>query len=192
MSGIEKWFEKLVEEGKIPQTPMNYDTASYKIYVAHLEAENAALRERLEKAVELPCKERMSGIEKWFEKLVEEGKIPQTPMNYDTASYKIYVAHLEAENAALRERLEKAIELPYEVGSTVYSISETDEEDNFNPWIDAGRVVSFSIDVDLWIYVRYNSGLTMWYTKDSFDKEVCITFEAAEARLAELKGGKNE
>ena len=113
-------------------------------------------------------------------------------MNYDTASYKIYVAHLQAENSALRERLEKAIELPYEVGSTVYSISETDEEDNFNPWIDAGRVVSFSIDVDLWIYVRYNSGLTMWYTKDSFDKEVCITFEAAEARLAELKGGKNE
>lgn len=39
MSGIEKWFEKLVDEGKIPQTSMNYDTASYKIYVAHLEAE---------------------------------------------------------------------------------------------------------------------------------------------------------
>lgn len=53
MSGIEKWFEKLVEEGKIPQTPMNYDTASYKMYVAHLEAENAALSERLKKAVEL-------------------------------------------------------------------------------------------------------------------------------------------
>lgn len=97
---------------------------------------------------------------------------------------------LQSENAALRERLEKAIELPYEVGSTVYSICETDEEDKFNPWIDAGIVVSFSIDVNLWIYVRYNSGLTMWYTKDSFDKEVCITFEAAEARLAELKGEK--
>lgn len=96
---------------------------------------------------------------------------------------------LKAENAALRERLEKAVELPCEVGSTVYSISETDEEDNFNPWIDAGRVVSFSIDVNLWIYVRYNSGLTMWYTKDSFDEEVYITLEEAEARLAELKGG---
>ena len=93
---------------------------------------------------------------------------------------------LKAENAALRERLEKAVELPYEVGSTVYIIHETDEEDKINPWIDAGRVVSFSIDVKLWIYVRYNSGLTMWYTKDSFNKEVCITFEAAEARLKEI------
>ena len=100
------------------------------------------------------------------------------------------IERVQAENAALSERLEKAIELPYEVGSTVYSICETDEEDKFNPWIDAGRVVSFSIDVNLWIYVRYNSGLTMWYTKDSLDKEVCITFEAAEARLAELKEGK--
>lgn len=101
------------------------------------------------------------------------------------------VERLKAKNVELRERLEKAIELPYEVGSTVYSICETDEEDKFNPWIDAGRVVSFSIDVNLWIYVRYNSGLTMWYTKDSFDKEVCITFEAAEARLAELQGEQN-
>ena len=101
------------------------------------------------------------------------------------------IERVQAENAALRERLDKAVELPYEVGSTVYIIHETDEEDKINPWIDAGRVVSFSIDVNLWIYVRYNSGLTMWYTKDSFDKEVCITFEAAEARLAELKGGKD-
>ena len=82
---------------------------------------------------------------------------------------------LKSENAALRERLDKAVGLPCEVGSTVYSISETDEEDNFNPWIDVGKVVSFSIDVDLWIYVRYNSGLTMWYTKEYFEKGVCLT-----------------
>lgn len=103
---------------------------------------------------------------------------------------KCLIETLQSENAALRERLGKAVELPYEVGSTVYSICETDEEDKFNPWIDAGRVVSFSIDVNLWIYVRYNSGLTMWYTKDSFDEEVYITLEEAETRLAELKGGK--
>lgn len=104
---------------------------------------------------------------------------------------KCLIETLQSENAALRERLEKAVELPCEVGSTVYSISETDEEDNFNPWIDVGKVVSFSIDVDLWIYVRYNSGLTMWYTKEYFEKEVCLTIEAAEARLAELKGEQN-
>lgn len=100
------------------------------------------------------------------------------------------ISLLEAENAALRERLKKAVELPFEVGSAVYVIHETDEEDKFNPWIDVGKVVSFSFDGKLWIFVRYNSGLTMWYTKDTFDKEVCLTPEAAEARLAELKRGK--
>ena len=110
---------------------------------------------------------------------------------YEADSILKSIGNLKSENASLRERLEKAVELPYEVGSTVYSISETDEEDNFNPWIDVGKVVSFSIDVNLWIYVRYNSGLTMWYTKENFEKEVCLTIEAAEARLAELKG-KNE
>lgn len=112
-------------------------------------------------------------------------------MNFDYAGTLAYIQRLKAENADLRGRLENVVELPCEVGSTVYSISETDEEDNFNPWIDAGRVVSFSIDVILWIYVRYNSGLTMWYTKDSFDEEVYVTLEEAEARLAELKGEQN-
>ena len=99
---------------------------------------------------------------------------------------------LKSENAALRERLGNAVELPLKVGSTVYIIHETDEEDKFNPWIDTGRIVTFSFDVRLWIFVRYNSGLTMWYSKDTFDKEVCLTPEAAEARLAELKGGSND
>lgn len=101
------------------------------------------------------------------------------------------ITFLQAENAALRKRLENAIVFPYKMGSTIYKIHEMDEEDKFNPWIDVGKVVSFSIDVNLWIYVRYNSGLTMWYTKEDFEKEVCLTIEAAEARLAELKG-KNE
>lgn len=97
---------------------------------------------------------------------------------------------LEAENASLRERLGNAVELPLKVGSTVYIIHETDEEDKFNPWIDTGRIVTFSFDAKLWIFVRYNSGLTMWYSKDTFDKEVCLTLEAAETRLAELKEKK--
>lgn len=120
---------------------------------------------------------------------------PTTNEEKTLAAIKLYckagaeeIKRLEAENAALHERLKKAVELPFEVGSAVYVIHETDEEDKFNPWIDVGKVVSFSFDGKLWIFVRYNSGLTMWYTKDTFDKEVCLTPEAAEARLAELKG----
>ena len=102
------------------------------------------------------------------------------------------IMFLQSENATLRERLEKAVEFPFEVGSTVYTIYETDEEDKFNPSIDTGKIVSFSFDGKLWIFIRYNSGLTMWYTKDTFNKEVYIIREAAEARLVELKGENRE
>ena len=102
------------------------------------------------------------------------------------------IMFLQSENATLRERLEKAVEFPFEVGSTVYTIYETDEEDKFNPSIDTGKIVNFSFDGKLWIFVRYNSGLTMWYTKDTFNKEVYIIRDAAEARLVELKGENRE
>lgn len=62
----------------------------------------------------------MSKIEEFFERGVEAGCIPQTPMNYDAVTYKIYTGHLEnkvgeliAENAELRARLGEAIELPF-------------------------------------------------------------------------------
>lgn len=71
----------------------------------------------------------MSRIEEFFEKSVDAGLIPQIPMNYDAVSYKIYTGYLEnkideltAEVAELRARLEKAVELPCEVGDTIYWI----------------------------------------------------------------------
>lgn len=50
---IKEYFQSLVKAGYIPQEPMNYDAATLKIYIDHLESENAVLRERLEKAVEV-------------------------------------------------------------------------------------------------------------------------------------------
>lgn len=62
MSKIEEFFEKAVSAGYIRQIPMNYDAVYYKIYTGYLEhkidelaAENAELRERLDKA-EFPVK----------------------------------------------------------------------------------------------------------------------------------------
>lgn len=49
-----------------------------------------------------------TGIQKYFQGLVRGGVISQEPMNYDAATLKIYIAHLEAENAELRHRLEVA------------------------------------------------------------------------------------
>lgn len=52
MSKIKEYFENHVKNGIIPQEPGNYDAATMKIYIDHLESENAALRDRLENAVE--------------------------------------------------------------------------------------------------------------------------------------------
>lgn len=51
----------------------------------------------------------MSKIKEFFQSLVRNGVISQEPMNYDAVTLKVYIAHLETENAALRERLENAI-----------------------------------------------------------------------------------
>ena len=64
----------------------------------------------------------MSKIKEFFQSLVKAGTIPQEPMNYDAATLKIYIDHLEAENAALRERLEKMEEVPYKMYETVYAV----------------------------------------------------------------------
>ena len=129
----------------------------------------------------------MSGIEKWFEKLVEEGKIPQTPMNYDTASYKMYVAHLEAENAALRERLEKAYGFPVKYGDKIWVL---DGKHLFDRYVWAIEIKSNGVFLSL-------SEKTMWYDRGivSLSERGKTWFldsekELAEARLAELKGGK--
>ena len=52
MSRIKEYFQKLVKDGVIPQEPANYDAATLKIYIDHLESENAELRAKVEKAVE--------------------------------------------------------------------------------------------------------------------------------------------
>lgn len=60
MTEIKEFFQNLVESGVVSQEPTNYDAATLKIYIAHLEGENAKLRAKLEKAVELPCIEPMT------------------------------------------------------------------------------------------------------------------------------------
>lgn len=93
-------------------------------------------------------------------------------------NYKRIIADLQAENAALRERLDKAVELPAKV-----MIERTLVDGKFKPTQKAqafnGRIGVVYKDETRW------KGLLV-----DICSEKTGDYEAAEARLAELKGGK--
>ena len=91
---------------------------------------------------------------------------------------------LKAENAALRERLEKAVELKVKVGDTVYFIPTY----NRNPiWgVQKGIVQMVGITRHGYhVKIRDRADFNKTYM---FGKSAFLSKEAAEARLAELKG----
>ena len=100
------------------------------------------------------------------------------------------IIRLRAENAALRERLSRAVELPCKVGDTVYKVygecngSDCPYNGAFGQWRcnykGKDRCKAF-IDT---IAFRYSD-------ISSINKTIFVSKEAAEARLAELKGEKN-
>ena len=91
----------------------------------------------------------------------------------------------EAENAVLRERLSRAVELPCKVGDIVYLLSQTSR-------CPEGEIVEAKI-VD---FIGWNDGYrftakgkTEWFSflRGDIGTWVFTTREAAEALLAELK-----
>ena len=84
-------------------------------------------------------------------------------MNFDYAGTLAYIQRLKAENAELRARLEKAVELPY-----MYEAELVDSAGHFFKTI---------------YIVLYNNNGTIRAIQYSYKK-------AAEARLKELKGGE--
>lgn len=128
----------------------------------------------------------MSRIEEFFEKSVDAGIIPQIPMNYDAVSYKIYTGYLEnkideltAEVAELRatlskmetvekelrEKLDKAMGLPY-----MYEAEVVDSAGHFLKTI--------------YVVVHNNDG-TIQAIQYSYKK-------VAEAKLKALQGRRGE
>lgn len=103
-------------------------------------------------------------------------------------NYKRIIADLQAENAALRERLEEA-EIPCHIGDTLY---EPFANTMIREWtVDSIYIGILGIDVNCQRkddYKWHDSFAVRKYYND-FGKRVFLTREAAEARLAELKGG---
>lgn len=133
----------------------------------------------------------MSRIEEYFQDLVKSGALPQLPANYDAMTLKIYIDHLEAENVALRERLKKAVELPVNIGDVKYLIS-SDKSCVLEEKVIAVQATKYeySIEVDE-IDAKNQYGTIESFKIKQWNGDMFFkTREEAEARLAELKGGK--
>lgn len=98
------------------------------------------------------------------------------------------IMFLQSENAALCERLSRAAELPVKVGDTVYFIPTY----NGNPiWgVQKGIVQMVGITRHGYhVKIRDRADFNKTYM---FGKSAFLSKEAAEARLAELKGGNKD
>ena len=96
---------------------------------------------------------------------------------------------IKAENAALRERLEKTVELPCKVGDTIYSLDHFDLKIRENKVIAITFLLSNSVN-HLEVQAHNFRGAVASFESIDFGKDVFTDRSAAEARLAELKGGK--
>lgn len=96
---------------------------------------------------------------------------------------------LKSENAALRERLEKAVELPCRVGDTIYSLDRIDLKIRGNKVIAITFLLSNSVN-HLEVQAHNFRGAVASFESIDFGRYVFINRADAEARIAELKGGK--
>lgn len=117
------------------------------------------------------------------------------------------IEQLKAENAALKERLEKAITPEFKIYEDVYFIDYVDEKGYSDhttgkPKIREAFITCVSQTQGEFLYRLQPKDLPQEILNDStiheewwdghhyYAKEIFKTFEAALARLAELKGGK--
>ena len=110
-------------------------------------------------------------------------------MNFDYAGTLAYIQRLKAENAALRERLEKAVELPCRVGDTIYSLDRIDLKIRGNKVIAITFLLSNSVN-HLEVQAHNFRGAVASFESIDFGRYVFINRADAEARIAELKGEK--
>lgn len=96
---------------------------------------------------------------------------------------------LKAENAALRERLDKAVELPCKIGDEVYEVHGKCDRKNcvYNGYYGQWRC-DYGGKTNCNPFITVNK--FCYSDIPRVGKTIFVTKEAAEARLAELKGGE--
>lgn len=107
----------------------------------------------------------------------------------DNAELLKQFEQLQAENAALRERLEKAVELPAKIGDTVYKVYDKCDGHNcpYNGYYGQWRChYEGERRCKPFIIIKQ-----FCYSDIPFvNKTIFVLREAAEARLKELQGGE--
>ena len=111
-------------------------------------------------------------------------------MNFDYAGTLAYIRRLKSENAALRERLEKAVELPVKVGDPVYFLQYFCDYKGCGSTTQqfcCGCKEMIEREKRKEYYVIREKPFEL---KDlpKIGKKYFTTCDAAEARLAEMKG----
>ena len=99
---------------------------------------------------------------------------------------------IKAENAALRERLEKAVVFPIKFGDKIYTINFQKPKAQWSVHCGVVKTISVTQTPDktqfvFRVKIKYRDAREYVLGKSAF-----LSKEAAEVRLAELKGGENE
>ena len=97
---------------------------------------------------------------------------------------------LKAENAALRERLEKAVVFPIKFGDKIYTINFQKPKAQWSVHCGVVKTISVTQTPDktqfvFRVKIKYRDAREYVLGKSAF-----LSKEAAESRLAELEGGK--
>ena len=81
---------------------------------------------------------------------------------------------------------------PCKVGDKAYHLTGIDTREELDLTdIFEGKVCSISNQEDaLWIFCRYNNGLTYWYTESDIGRKLYLTREEAECALERSENGK--
>lgn len=156
---------------------MNFDYAGTLAYIQRLKAENAELKSSLTHANE-ECL-------KWHERAQNLLK----DSGGSISGYEKKISDLQAENAALRERLEKAVELPCKIGDEVYEVHGKCDRKNcvYNGYYGQWRC-DYGGKTNCNPFITVNK--FRYCDIPMVGKTIFVTKEAAEARLKELKGEK--
>ena len=170
-------------------------------YVSKLRIENAALRERLEKAIELPSGDRV-----WYIAKDEEGQEsyiipkPTSSLTIEELKYEMdkkYFPTREAaearlkeikENAELRTGLNNVVELPCGIGDTIYTVIKNCAHcKHYNMgWAECRAPATASFDCE--------STHRICFTQDIIDdecrKHLCVAKLEFDLGLLDPKTGK--